>query len=139
LSFISAGGELGPNARSTGEGGLVARRNRRREAAGIQGGQDRERDLGADALDGLQQAKPLALRVRFEAVEPDHVLPDMGLDREHGRLAGRGQALQSARRAVDDVADAVDVEDRMVLAIAVDHALELADHDAIRTSALARR
>ena len=45
-------------------------------------------------------------------------------------LAGAGQFLQRAGGAMHEVADAVDVEDDGVLAIAVDDALELADHAA---------
>ncbi len=46
------------------------------------------------------------------------------------RLAGRRQRLQRARRAVHQIADAIDVEDDEVLAVGVDHAFELADHRA---------
>src|SRR5215469_11714438 len=52
----------------------------------------------------------------------------MGLDRQNNRLAGRRQLLQGASRAVHEVADAVDVEDREILTHAIDRAGELADH-----------
>ena len=97
-------------------------------SAGLQRREDGERDLGADALHRLQQPEPLALDVGEEAEEADLVLAHMGLDRKLDRLAGRRQRLQGARRAMHEIADAVDVDDDEVLAIAVDHALELADH-----------
>ena len=43
-------------------------------------------------------------------------------------FARRRQRLQRARRAMHLIADAADVEDDVVLAVAVDDALELADH-----------
>src|SRR5580700_4817439 len=52
----------------------------------------------------------------------------MGLDRQRRRLAGARQFLQGARRAMHQIADAVDVEDDGILAVGVDHAFELADH-----------
>ena len=108
-------------------------------SAGLQRREHRERDLGADALHGLQQAEPLALEVADEAEQPDLVLAHMRLDRERHRLALRRQRLQRARRAVHHVADAVHVDDDEVLAVAVDDALELADHRAATfSSTLAR-
>src|SRR5205814_7187250 len=87
-----------------------------------------ERDLGADALHGLQQAEPFALDVGQETEQPDLVLAHMGLDREHDRLALRGQRLEGAGRAMHHVTDAADVDDVEVVAVAVDDAFELADH-----------
>ncbi len=54
----------------------------------------------------------------------------MRLDRERDRLALRGERLQGARRAMHHVADAVHVDDDVVLAVAVEKARELADHRA---------
>jgi hypothetical protein len=71
---------FGPDARRARHGSLVARRDGRRERARLECGQDRERHLRADSLDPLKKPKPFPLVVRAEAVEPDHVLPDMGLD-----------------------------------------------------------
>ena len=107
---------------------LVARRDRRGEIAGLERREDRERDLGADALHGLQKAEPFALARREKAEQADLVLAHMGLDRKLDGLAGRRQRLQGARRAMDEIADAMDIEDDEVLAIAVDRAFELADH-----------
>ena len=92
-----------------------------------------ERDLGADALHGLQQAEPFALDVGAEAEQLDLVLAHIGLDRQHRGLARRGQRLQRARRAMHLIADALHVEDHVVLAVGIDQALELADHLRRRT------
>ena len=51
------------------------------EVGGLERAEHRERDLGADALHGLQQAEPFALDVGEEAEQPDLVLAHMGLDR----------------------------------------------------------
>ena len=51
-----------------------------------------ERDLGADALHGLQQPEPFALDVGGEAEQLDLVLAHMGLDRQRRRLARRAAA-----------------------------------------------
>ena len=64
----------------------------------------------------------------LEAEQADLVLAHMRLDRERHRIALRRQRLQGARRAVHHVADAVHVDDDVVLAVSVDDALELADH-----------
>ena len=66
--------------------------------------------LRADALHRRQQAEPVALGLVGEAVEMDVVLAHMGLDQEPQRLAARRQPRQRARRAEDEIADAVDVE-----------------------------
>src|ERR1700689_1725548 len=52
----------------------------------------------------------------------------MGLDRQRHRLAGARQFLQGARRAMHQIAEAVDVEEDGVLAVGIDDAFELADH-----------
>ena len=121
-------GELRPDAGAAGDGGLVAGGDGGGEAAGIEHGEDAERHLGAHALDGLEQAEPLALRVRPEAEQADHVLAHMGLDGENRRLAGGRQVLEGAGGAMDHVADAVHVEDHEILAVGIDHAFEFADH-----------
>ena len=76
----------------------------------------------------LEQAEPLALRVRAEAEQADHVLAHMGLDGQNRRLAGGRQVLQGAGGAMDHVADAMHVEDHEILAVGIDHAFEFADH-----------
>ncbi len=97
-------------------------------SAGLQGREDGERDLGADALHRLQQPEPLPLDIGEEPEQADLILAHMGLDGEVDRLARRRQRLQGARRTMHEIADAMDVEDDEILAIAVDHALKLADH-----------
>ena len=81
--------------------------------------EDRERNLGADALHGLQQPEPFALDVGLKAEQADLILAHMGLDGEHHRLARRRQRLQGARRAVHHIPDAVDIDDDEILAVAV--------------------
>ena len=57
-------------------------RDRLGEIVGRQHAQDRQRQLGADALHGRQQAEPVALGSIGEAVEMDMILAHMGLDQE---------------------------------------------------------
>ena len=59
----------------------------------------------------------------------------MRLDRERDGLAGGGQVLQCPRRAIDDIADAMDVENDEILADGIDCATQLADH-ALRTAVI---
>src|SRR6202021_571207 len=92
------------------------------------------RDLGADALHGLQQAEPFAFVVGQKSEQADLILAHMGLDRERDRLAHRRQRLQGAARAMHQIADAVAVENDGVLAVAVDQPFELADHRAATSS-----
>ena len=106
---------------------------------GLKCAEHAKRDLGADALHGLQQTKPFALDVGGEAEQLDLVLAHVGLDRQRRRLARPRQRLQRARRAMHLIADPADVEDDIVLAVAVDDAFELADHQAATFSAMARR
>ncbi len=54
----------------------------------------------------------------------------MRLDRQCRGLTGRRQRLQRARRAMHLISDAADVEEDVILAVTIDDALELADHDA---------
>jgi hypothetical protein len=75
-----------------------------------------------------KQPEPLALKMRAEAVEPDHVLAHIGLDEERGRLARAAQRGKRPGRAVGDIADPADIDDAVVLADLVDDALEFADH-----------
>ena len=123
-------GDLLPDARSARDHRLVAHRDRRRELGCLQRAEHGHGDLGADALHGLQQAEPFALDVARKSEQPDLVLAHMRLDRQRGGLAGRRQRLQRARRAMHLISDAADVEDDVVLAVRIDDALELADHDA---------
>src|SRR5712671_609192 len=55
----------------------------------------------------------------------------MGLDRQRHRFALARQRLQGAGRAMHQIADPVHVDDDEILAIAVKHACELADHLAV--------
>jgi hypothetical protein len=113
--------EIGQRLRAQrGVVGEIGRRQRR---------QDRQRHLGADALDiGHQQLEPFALEFGLEAIEPDHVFADIGLDEQHSRFSGTGQGGEGARRTKRDIADAMDVEHAEILADLVDGALQLADH-----------
>ena len=111
---------LGPTPGARAIAALSLVRDGGGEAAGIERREDGERDLGADALHHLHQPEPVALDIGHEAVEADRILADMGLDRERRRLAGLGQALQRARRALHDIADALHVDDDVVLAVGID-------------------
>src|SRR5690606_38849625 len=74
--------------------------------------------------------EPLPFEVGCEAIEPDDVLADIGVDRQRRRFAGSRQRPQDARGAMHLVSDTADVEDDVVLAIGVDDTFELADHSA---------
>ena len=65
-----------------------------------------------------------------KAEQPDLILAHMSFDRQRRRLAGARQFLQGARRAMHQIADAVDVENDGILAVGIDDAFELADHRA---------
>src|SRR5579883_3117713 len=121
-------GDLGADTRRARHRGLVAQRDRVRQFRRRQRAEHGQRDLGADALHGLQQAKPFALDVAAKAEQFYRVLSNVGFDRQYGSFARRGQMLQRARRAMHLVADAADVEDDEILAIGIDQALQLADH-----------
>ena len=87
-----------------------------------------KRHLGADALHRLQQLKPFALHVAAKPEQLDLVFAHVSLDRQHRGLARRRQHLQRAGRAMHLIADAANIEDDKILAIAVDQAFQLADH-----------
>src|SRR5262249_6183653 len=119
--------------------GLVAHRNGARKIGGLEGGQDRQSHLGADAPHGLQQPEPFPLDVGEGAGQAALILAPLGLARQRHPLAAARPRLHRARRAVHQIADAADIDDDEVLAMAVDDALELADHAvAILTTALCR-
>ena len=71
----------------------------------------RERDLGADALNRLQEPKPFTFDLGDKTEQSDLIFTHMCLDRKRGGLPDARQFLQRARRAMDLVADAVDVDD----------------------------
>src|SRR5712671_5142844 len=86
------------------------------------------RRLVADALHGLQQAKPFTLGVAAKAKQFYLILAHVSLDRKHRGFTGRGQRLQRPRRTVHLIADTADVEDHIILAVRVDQSFEFADH-----------
>ena len=107
---------------------LVAQRDRGGEVGRRQGAEDRERHLGADALHGLQEAKPFAFAVEQKSEQANLIFPHMGLDRERNRRARGRQRLQGPHRAMHQLADPVDVKDDEILAVGIDDAFQLADH-----------
>src|SRR5262249_55659450 len=110
-----------------------------REICGTQRAENRQRHLGTDALDGLQQSEPFALKIGEKPEQTNLVLAHVRFDSERHRLSLRRHCLQRARRTMDLVADAVHIDDDEVLAVSVDHAFELADHrSAAFTTALWR-
>src|SRR5205807_2828807 len=98
-------------------------KNRWRQAA-----ENSERYSRADALHGLKQPKPFALEVAAKAEQLYLVLAYVSLDRQYRGLAGRRQRLQRAAGAMHLIADAADIEDDKILAVAVDQALQFTDH-----------
>ena len=121
---------FGPTPGARAHRRLVAHGDGAGEIGDLQRAEHRQRDLRADALHRLQQAEPFALHVAGKAEQLDLVLAHIGLDRERGGFALRRQRLQRTRRAMHLIADAADVEDDIIGAVALDDALELADHDA---------
>ena len=101
----------------------------RRSSAGVEPGDDRERDLRADARDRQQLLEELSLGRVGEAVELKGVLADVKvrLDRRLLRASGLGER---ARRRLDEIADAADVEHEAVGPAPDGLAAELRDHDA---------
>src|SRR6516164_3643021 len=121
-------GHLRTDAGRARDHGPVAHGDGGREIGGLERAEHGERNLGTDALHGLQQTEPLALDVGAKPKQPDLILTHIRLDRERDRLADARQFLQRARGALHQVADAIDVEDDEILAVTIDDALELADH-----------
>src|SRR5690606_3597007 len=87
------------------------------------------------------EPEPAALAGVEKAVEMDVVLAHMGLDQEPRGAAAPGQPLEGAARGEDQIADSADVDDGMVVADAVDGAVEQRDHGAApaATATLRRR
>ena len=95
---------------------------------GRQDREDRERDLGADALDMGEQLEPVALVGGGEAHQADEILCDehLGVDR-HGAV-DRPQLFERLGRGADEVADAAHVDHRVIDAGCRQPALEVCDH-----------
>ena len=109
------------------------------EIAGAERREDRQRHPRAHALHRLQQAKPVALGLVDKAVEVDVILAHVGFDEQAHRHPRRRQRAQRASRAVDEIADPGDVDDRPVLADRIEHAGKLGDHRFGSVSAAALR
>src|SRR5438034_2690062 len=123
-----AAGKLGADAAGPRQARLVLARHGAQQLVGVERALHRQRDAGADALDGDQQAEPVARRSVGEAVEMDVVLADMSLDQQADRLSRRRQAGQRAAGGEHQIADAADIDNRPVDAGLVDEAGELGDH-----------
>ena len=109
-------GKARADAARAGERGLVLGGDGAGELVGREHREDAERDPRADPLHGLQQAEPDALGGLAKAVERDALGAHLGVDVEVDRLAGRRQRGERARRADHEIADAADVDHRVVLA-----------------------
>src|SRR5690606_20598193 len=90
--------------------------------------QDRQGAARADALHRGQQAEPVPLGGFQEAIEVDVLLADVGFDQQARRAARRRQHAECPARAEHQIADAADVENKVLLTDAVDAAGQLADH-----------
>src|SRR5690606_17960311 len=81
-----------------------------------------------------QQAEPVALAGTGEAEQAHVVLADLEIG-EHGDLvAGEAERGQSLARAVDEIADALDVDHRPVRPRLVEPPGQLGNHDAVLPS-----
>src|ERR1700733_6382048 len=127
-----ARGELRAHARRSRHHGLVLSRDRCAQGFRRERAENPQRDLGANALHALQQAKPIALAGREEAVQSDRVFAHIGFDEQLRRLTQGGNCAQGASRGGDQIADAIDVEDQGFFLDAVDDSLEFANHAAPR-------
>jgi hypothetical protein len=96
-------------------------------ARGDERRQDVESDTGADTLHRLQQLEPLALFAGDKAEQPDGIVADPHLDQQHRRLTRR-QLAQGGGRALHQIADAMDIEDDVVLGHRIDCAFQFSDH-----------
>ena len=119
---------FGPTPGRAGDRDLVLQGDGGGQLVGRQDRENGERDFRADALHVLQQAEPVALGIGQKAEQADRVLAHLRLDGENRSLAGARQFLQGAGGAGDDIADAMHVEDHMILVQGIHHALEFADH-----------
>ena len=90
--------------------------------------EDGQRHPRADALHRLQQAEPLPLGLALEAKEADLVFAHMRLYREHRLSLLARQPGQHARRAVDLIANAANIEDDPILAGRRNHTSQPSDH-----------
>ena len=86
----------------------VVERDRAPQLGRGRAGDDRERDLGPDAVDAQQVDEEVALLGGPEAVELERVFADVEVGLDGQLVAG---APQHRRRRLDEVADAVHVED----------------------------
>ena len=91
---------LGPTPGVRATCPLSCKRNRVGEVRRRERAEHGERDLGADALHRLQRPEPGALMFGGEAVEPDRVLPHMGVDGERHGLARRRERWQTCAGAM---------------------------------------
>src|SRR5690606_10281532 len=96
----------------------------------------RQRRLRADALDGAQGDEGAALAPIEEPVEDGAGLfAPVAFDVQHRLVADRRQAAEGARSAADQIADAADVDQRLLLGDLGHHAAWPAD-DATAPAAL---
>ena len=122
-------GDLRPDAGRARHRSLVTQRDGIGEIGRRQSGKYRECHFRADALHALQQAKPFALHVGAETEQLDLIFPHISLDGQHRRLARLRQRLQRPRRAMHLIADALHVEDHVILAVGVDQTFQFSNHD----------
>jgi hypothetical protein len=121
-------GQFGADAVGARDHRLVLRRDRARQVGRVERRQDRQRDARADPLHPGQQPEPVALGRMGKADQAQEILADQHLGMQHRRLANRAERRQRARRTADQIADAADVDHRMVDTGPVEPALEMRDH-----------
>src|SRR5690606_21774869 len=91
-----------------------------------------------DPLHRHQRVEPRLLLGRRAAVEPDQLLAHDHLDVNHRFMPDRRQRAHGLARAEGLIHDTVDVDMDMVVAVAVDHPLKLADHALTLRAAMVR-
>src|SRR5258706_7933114 len=106
---------------------LGGKRERPFEFARAERREDIERHTAADILHRLQQTEPLAFFGRVKAVKPDRVFRHFRFDHERNVRTGR-EFRKRRGGTLHEIADAGDIDDRMILRDRIHHAGELSDH-----------
>src|SRR5436190_24173930 len=106
----------------------VLRADRAHQLAGIDAGQDRERQLRADAADRDQALEQILLERGRESVERDDVLAHVGVDAQRHQRARLADAVERRERHEHVVADAADVDGQAVGCFFGEGAFEAGDH-----------
>src|SRR6185503_9563172 len=127
-------GRLLADAGDAGQAGDVARTERRDELGRLDAGQHRDRELRPDARDRDQPLEERLLDGRQEAEERERVLAHVRVGEQRDLGAGLADAVAGAERDRDAVADAADVDHRLLRPLAQQPAVDLRDQRSAPTA-----